>query len=69
MRFIKTFILRLYIDPEMPEQLCGEVHPVEETGNHPFKNRTEFEELLQRLIRKPPTSMTGSSSADTDPAA
>jgi len=69
MRFIKTFILRLYIDPELPEQLCGDLHPVEEAGNHPFKNRTEFEELLQQLIRKRPTSKKGSSSADTDPAA
>jgi hypothetical protein len=69
MRFIKTFILRLYIDPEMPEQLCGDLHPLEEAVNHPFKNRMEFEELLQRLVRKPPTSKKSSSSADTDLAA
>jgi hypothetical protein len=50
MRFIKTFVLHIYFDPEVPERLCGEVRSLEDTENRPFKNRIEFDALLRRLV-------------------
>ncbi len=63
MRAIKTFILHLYVDPEAPERLCGNLRPLEEPESYPFKNKTQLEELLYRLIR----SSTGLP-AEKDPA-
>jgi hypothetical protein len=53
MRSIKTFILHLYVDPDVPDRLCGDVRPLEERAVCPFKNQTELEELLRRLVGKP----------------
>jgi len=50
MRFIKTFVLHIYFDPEVPERLCGEVHTLEDIENHPFKNWIEFDRLLRCLV-------------------
>jgi hypothetical protein len=46
MRSIKTFILRLYTDPEMPETICGDLQALPGRKTNPFKNYTE---LLNRL--------------------
>jgi hypothetical protein len=53
MRAIKTFVLHLYIDPDAPERLCGDVRLLEGRGNFSFKNQVELEELLHRLCKKP----------------
>lgn len=50
MRFIKTFVLHIYFDPEVPERLCGEVRSLDDTKNHLFKNWIEFDGLLHRLV-------------------
>lgn len=55
MRFIKTFVLHVYFDPDEPERLCGDAQPLDELENYPFKNLVELEELLRRLISKPST--------------
>ena len=53
MRYIKTIVLHLYVDPAVPERLCGDMRPVEAPENYPFKNHVELEDLLRRLIGKP----------------
>jgi hypothetical protein len=67
MRLIKTFILRLYFDPEIPDRLCGDMHPLEDAENYPFKNRMEFQELLLRLIKRQPAAQKSPAGADTHP--
>ncbi|MDD5368361.1 MAG: hypothetical protein PHQ40_04705 [Anaerolineaceae bacterium] len=58
MRFIKTFILHLFVDPAVPDRLCGDVRLLEEQANYPFKRQIELEELLHMLIGKSPAAMT-----------
>jgi len=57
MRFIKTFVVHLYVYREAPERLCGDVRPLDEPKNYTFKNQVELEELLRRLIGKLPISI------------
>jgi hypothetical protein len=52
-RFIKTFVLHIYVDPDAPERLCGDARPLDEPETYPFKNLVELEELLRRLTGKP----------------
>jgi len=52
MRSIRTFVLHLYTDPNVPDRLCGDLHPVEESDVWSFKNPTELEELLRQFIYK-----------------
>lgn len=49
MRFVQTFLLRLYVDTQSPDRLCGELRPVEKRETYPFKNEISLKELLQRL--------------------
>jgi len=49
MRFVQTFLLRLYVDTQSPDRLCGELRPVEKMETYPFKNETSLMELLQQL--------------------
>lgn len=49
MRFIRTFLVRLYMDTDAPDRLCGELRPVETRGTYPFKNEYSLTELLLRL--------------------
>lgn len=67
MRFTQTFVLHLYVDSEALERLCGNVRPLENPESFPFKNQLELEELLRRLIGKPPTLKVASPGADTCP--
>ncbi len=53
MRSLKTFVLHLYFDPDLPERFCGDVNPLEEANKYPFKNQTELEILLLKLLGKP----------------
>jgi hypothetical protein len=52
MRFIRTFILRLYTDPEMREKICGDVQALPGCKPHPFKNYTELLDRLHQLTNK-----------------
>ncbi len=49
MRFVQTFLLRIYVDPQFPSRLCGELRPIEKREIYPFKNETSLMELLQQL--------------------
>jgi hypothetical protein len=51
MRIIKTFILRLVIDTEVPDQMCGDLSLVEGRIKFTFKSQALLEELLHNLTR------------------
>jgi hypothetical protein len=46
MRLIKTFILRLYTDPELRDQVCGDLQALPGPKTFPFKSP---QELLNRI--------------------
>lgn len=52
MRLIKTFILRLYTDPEQREQICGDLRTLSGHKTIPFKTKTDLLSLLNRLVKK-----------------
>lgn len=52
MRFVKTFVLRLFVDSNAPERVCGDVRFLEERMSHPFKNVGELEDLLHHYVKK-----------------
>jgi hypothetical protein len=49
MRFIKAFILRLYIDPEVPDLLCGDLQIPADRKIFSFKNEAALIGLLHQL--------------------
>lgn len=49
MRSNKTFILRLYIDSELPDQLCGNVQMSSGRETFSFKNDAALIKLLRQL--------------------
>jgi|WetSurMetagenome_2_1015567.scaffolds.fasta_scaffold1024054_1 hypothetical protein len=51
MRFIKTFIIHLYIDVDVPRQLCGNLNPLPGRKVFPFQNQAELSMLLQQFVR------------------
>jgi hypothetical protein len=61
MRFIKTFVLRLYIDSTAPERLCGDVRPLDDGKSYPFKDGAGFVLVLNRLVGKALNSETSQS--------
>jgi hypothetical protein len=67
MRFIKTFILHLYVDSDAPERLCGDIRPLDEAESYPFKNQIEFEQLLRRLVGKLGPAQVAASGEDACP--
>ena len=67
MRSLISFVLRMYIDSDVPERLCGELRPLGGTQFYPFKNENEFEALLRQLIGKmspPETNLSEPHSPD-----
>lgn len=52
MRLIKTFILRLYTDPELREQVCGDLQVLAGRKTFPFKNNVELLNLIQKLANE-----------------
>ena len=52
MRFVKTFVLRLFVDSNTPERVCGSVRRLDEPESHPFKNIGDLEEALRRSVRQ-----------------
>jgi hypothetical protein len=56
MRSIQTFILHLYVDPEAPERLCGDLNALPEGKAHSFRNQAELIGLLLLGARGQPTS-------------
>jgi hypothetical protein len=49
MRILKSFILRLYIDPDQPGQFCGDLQTLPERRSYPFKNQSELLDLVHRF--------------------
>jgi hypothetical protein len=52
MRSIKTFILRLYTDPELREEICGDLQALPGRKTFPFKNNAELLNLLHVLVKE-----------------
>jgi len=49
MRLIKTFILRLYMDPELRDQTCGDLQALPGRKTFSFKNNAELLNLIHQL--------------------
>ncbi len=47
MRFIKTFVIHLYVDLEADDLLCGDLKALPDQEVHVFKNPPELIRLLQ----------------------
>jgi hypothetical protein len=52
MRSIKTFILRLYTDPEIREKICGDLQALPGRSPFPFKSSAELLHLLHNLTNE-----------------
>ena len=52
MRLVKTFILRLYIDLELEEQICGDLQALPRRKPFPFKSNRELLDLIYRLANE-----------------
>ena len=52
MRLVKTFILRLYIDLELEEQICGDLQALPGHKTFPFKNKMELLNLIHQLANE-----------------
>jgi hypothetical protein len=58
MRLIKTYLLRLYVDTDASEQICGDLCPLNEHKSYPFKNMNDFAVLLRQFNNKPARTTT-----------
>jgi len=52
MRLIKTFILRLYMDPELRDQTCGDLQALPGRKTFPFKDNAELLNLIHQLANE-----------------
>jgi hypothetical protein len=50
MRILKSYILRLYIDLDQPDQLCGDLQTLPDRKAYPFKNQSELLDLVHRFM-------------------
>ena len=64
MRLIKTFFLRLYIDAELREQICGDLRVLPGKKTFPFKNNSELLNLLYRLVNEEVKNLPVTASPD-----
>lgn len=64
MRIIKTFFLRLYIDADMREQICGDLRVLPGKKTVPFKNNSELLNLLYRLVNEEVKNLPVTASPD-----
>jgi len=67
MRRIKTFILRLYIDPELCEQIRGDLRPLPGQKTFPFKHNADLLVLLHCLVTKEVKDWPAASPAEEHP--
>ena len=70
MRLIKTFILRLYVDLEMKEQICGDLQALPGRKTFPFKNNVELLNLIRQLSNEEAKNLpdtTAQNENDPDP--
>jgi hypothetical protein len=59
MRTIRTFILRLVVDPAEPDALHGALQAVPQSEALPFTDERGLLALLRRLIYQPAETVTG----------
>jgi hypothetical protein len=50
MRMIKTFLMHLYVDHELREQICGDLQALPERKSFSFKTRMELLQLIQQMM-------------------
>ena len=70
MRLIKTFILHLYMDLEMKEQICGGLQALPGRKTFPFKNNVELLNLIRQLSNEETKDLpdaTAQNEDDPDP--
>jgi len=65
MRAIKTLILRLYIDTDVPGQLCGDVQSQPERKTLYFQNEAGLINMLHQLACLPDGQTHGTTGNDT----
>ncbi|GAB4560171.1 MAG: hypothetical protein Kow0047_06650 [Anaerolineae bacterium] len=53
MRTIRTFILRVWVDPAMPASLHGLIQPLPEGEALPFADEQALLALLRRMLSAP----------------
>lgn len=54
MRLIKTFILRLNIDNEQPDRICGALQALPASNTYSFRNSEQLLQLLKHLADASP---------------
>jgi len=59
MRTIRTFILRLLVNPAEPEALRGDLRPIPEGEAQPFPDEQALLALLRRLVVESPRKAQG----------
>ena len=52
MRLIKTFILRLNIDHDQPNRICGSLQALPDSKTYSFKSDAELVHILQTLANR-----------------
>jgi hypothetical protein len=50
-RTIQTFVLRLLVDMNEPQQLRGSLHSVADNADHPFANAQVLLDLLRQIMQ------------------
>lgn len=68
MRIIKTFFLRLYIDADLREQICGDLRVLPGKKTVPFKNNSELLNMLYRLVNEELKNIPATASPDEQDA-
>jgi hypothetical protein len=58
-RTVRTFILRLLVDPDEPEALRGALQPVPEGETQPFVGEQALLVLLRRMVLSAEETPTG----------
>ena len=66
MRLIKTFILRLYVDFEMREQICGDLQALPGRKTFPFKNNVELINLIFQLSNEEARNLPDTTAQNKD---
>ena len=65
MRFSNTYLLRLYVDTDESERICGNLFPVSKKQVFSFKNANELIALLQRSFCLPPKTLSPHKNEDS----
>jgi hypothetical protein len=53
MRYIRTFLVHLYIDTETPRRVCGKLQALPDRKSYLFKSETALVDALIQLAQEP----------------